>query len=202
MQNRLEAALNVSEYTDKIDIISYSNKAKRIVGQIRDLCAIIAGLLVSGDYKVGSQLFAKKGIRENAEVLQRIFEVGRRHKIMNPEKMRTTYGKLMYMLMDSVIPEVEDHLGFSCVIPIKTVYDFLKSRESVDVLHDENIVLATREISSDFKTREQIDAEVNRKQVAIQAVCDKHANERISKEDIERCLLSMSDNNAFLKANR
>ncbi|CAO3609779.1 unnamed protein product [Mucor hiemalis] len=198
----LEAALNVSEYTDKIDIISYSNKAKRIVGQIRDLCAILAGLLVSGDYKLGSQLFAKKGVRENAEVLQRIFEVGRRHKIMNPEKMRTTYGKLMYMLMDSVIPEVEDHLGFSCVIPIKTVYDFLKSRESVDVLHDDNIVLATREIASDFKTREQIDAEVNRKQVAIQALCEKHANERISKEDIERCLLSMSDNNAFLKANR
>lgn len=121
---------------------------------------------------------------------------------MNPEKMRSTYGKLMYMLMDSVIPEVEDYLGFSCVIPIKTVYDFLKNRESVDVLHDDNIVLATREISSEMKTREQVDAEVQRKQYAIRAICEKHANERISKEDIERCLLSMSDNNAFLMANR
>jgi hypothetical protein len=97
---------------------------------------------------------------------------------------------------------VEDYLGFSCVIPIKTVYDFLKSKESIDVLHDDNIVLATREISSEFKTREQIDAEVQRKQLAIQAVCKKHANERITKEEIELCLLSMSDNNAFLKANR
>lgn len=121
---------------------------------------------------------------------------------MNPEKMRSTYGKLMYMLMDSVIPEVEDYLGFSCVIPIKTVYDFLKSRESIDVLHDDNIVLATREISSEFKTRQQIEQEVERKQAAIKTVCEKYANERISKEDIERCLLSMSDNNAFLKANR
>lgn len=116
--------------------------------------------------------------------------------------MRSNYGKLMYMLMDSVIPEVEDYLGFSCVIPIKTVYDFLKSRESVEVLHDDNIVLATREISSEMKTREQIDAEVQRKQYAIQAICEKHANDTISKEEIERCLLSMSDNNAFLKANR
>lgn len=124
------------------------------------------------------------------------------HKIMNPEKMRSTYGKLMHMLMDSVIPEVEGYLGFSCVIPIKTVYDFLKSRESVDILHDDDIVLATREISSEMKTREQIDAEVQRKQYAIQAICEKHANERIGKEDIERCLLSMSDNNAFLMANR
>ncbi|KAI8077474.1 hypothetical protein BDF21DRAFT_421100 [Thamnidium elegans] len=198
----LEAALNVSEYTDKIDIISYSNKAKRIVAQIKDLCAIIAGLVVSGDYKLGGQLFAKKNVRENEDTFQRIFEVGRRHKIMNPEKMRSTYGKLMYMLMDSVIPEVEDYLGFSCVIPIKTVYDFLKSRESIDVLHDDNIVLATREISSEFKTRQQIEQEVERKRVAIKTVCEKYANERISKEDIERCLLSMSDNNAFLKANR
>ncbi|KAG1122383.1 hypothetical protein G6F42_011533 [Rhizopus arrhizus] len=202
MTKRLDAALNVSEYTDKIDIISYSNKAKRIVAQIRDLCCIISGLLVAGDYKTGAQLFAKNHIRDNEEIFQRIFEVGRRHKIMNPEKMRSNYGKLMYMLMDSVIPEVKDYLGFSCVIPIKTVYDFLKSRESVDVLHDDNIVLATREISSDMKTREQIDAEVQRKQYAIQAICEKHANENISKEEIERCLLSMSDNNAFLKANR
>ena len=76
--NRLEAALNVSEYTDKIDIISYSNKAKRIVGQIKDLCAILSGLLVAGDYKTGAQLFASRTVRENEAIFQRIFEVGRR----------------------------------------------------------------------------------------------------------------------------
>jgi len=37
----LEAALSVSEYTDKIDIISYKNKAQRINEQIRDICAIL-----------------------------------------------------------------------------------------------------------------------------------------------------------------
>lgn len=114
----LDAALNVSEYTgnrdkmrismdtnicfiyiDKVDIISYSNKSKRIVGQIRDLCAIISGLFVAGNYKQGVDYFAKNNLRENEALFQRIFEVGRRHKIMNPEKMRSTYGKLMYMLM-------------------------------------------------------------------------------------------------------
>ncbi|KAL0076176.1 hypothetical protein F4703DRAFT_1779956 [Phycomyces blakesleeanus] len=202
MLRLLEAALNVSEYTDKIDIISYSNKARRIVLQIKDICAVISGLLVSGDYKLGSRLFAKRNIRENEAFFQRVFEVGRRFKIMNPEKMRSNYGKLMHMLMDSVVPEVEELLGFSCVIPIKTVYEFLKKRNRVDVLHDDLIALATREIAPELKTREQIDAEVQRKRRAVEQLGKKYANSDISAEDIERCLSSLSDNHAYLKANR
>lgn len=64
---------------DKVDIISYSNKSKRIVNQIRDLCAIISGLFVSGNYKQGSEFFSKRTLHENADLFQRIFEVGRRY---------------------------------------------------------------------------------------------------------------------------
>jgi hypothetical protein len=49
----LEAALNVSEYTDKIDVLSYrTNKPQRMVQQIKDLCAILCGLVVASDYNV------------------------------------------------------------------------------------------------------------------------------------------------------
>jgi len=44
-----------------------------------------------------------------------MFEVGRRYKIMSPEKMRATYGKLVYLLQDSQIPEVQEMLTFSMV---------------------------------------------------------------------------------------
>ncbi|KAI9244581.1 hypothetical protein BDA99DRAFT_448371 [Phascolomyces articulosus] len=198
----LEAALNVSEYTDKIDIISYANKARRIVTQIRDLCAIISGLLVANDYKLGDKLFSESSVKQNEEFFQQVFEVGRRHKIMNPEKMRSTYGKLMYMLMDSVIPEVEDMLGFSCVIPIKTVFDYLKDNECLALLHDDMVAIATREISQEFKNRLQINAEVQKKRRAIEALSEKYANDHVSPDDIARCLSSLSDNHAYLKANR
>ena len=95
----LEAALQVSEYTDKIDTLGFGlSKAKRIVHQIRELCAVLAGLVLAADYKQGQELFTDRDFQSNASFYQRIFELGRRHKIMNPDKMRTTYGKLIYML--------------------------------------------------------------------------------------------------------
>ena len=95
----LEAALNVSEYTDKIDTIGFGlSKAKRIVQQIRELCAILSGLVLSADYKQGQELFQDRDFQSNEQFYQDIFELGRRHKIMNPDKMRSTYGKLIYIL--------------------------------------------------------------------------------------------------------
>lgn len=53
------------------------------------------------DYKRGQQLVADRDFDQNADFFQNVFEIGRRYKIMNPEKMRSEFGKLMYMLMDS-----------------------------------------------------------------------------------------------------
>jgi len=100
----LEAALSVSEYTDKIDTIGYGlPRAKRIVHQVRELCAILSGLVLAADYKQGQELFQDRDFEANSEFYQQIFELGRRHKIMNPEKMRTTYGKLIYLLQVSLL---------------------------------------------------------------------------------------------------
>jgi hypothetical protein len=34
---------------------------------------------------------------QNADFFRDVFEIGRRYKIMNPEKMRSEFGKLVYM---------------------------------------------------------------------------------------------------------
>ena len=95
----LEAALQVSEYTDKIDTLGFGlSKARRIVHQIRELCAILSGLVLAADYKQGQELFTDRDFASNSDFYQNLFELGRRHKIMNPDKMRTMYGKLVYLL--------------------------------------------------------------------------------------------------------
>ncbi|KAF9373536.1 hypothetical protein CPB97_000477 [Podila verticillata] len=198
----LEAALNVSEYTDKVDILSYTSKSKRIIHQIKDLCAIISGLVVANDYRRGQELFADKSFEDNEEFFQIIFEIGRRHKIMNPEKMRSAYGKLMYLLMDSNIEEIESTLGFSCVVPIKTVYGFLKERDGLDVLRNDLVADATKEIISDGKTRQQIQTEIMKKERAIEVLSRKYANGNLTPDEIKVCLYSIGDNHSFLRTNR
>jgi hypothetical protein len=60
------------------------------------------GLVTANDYSKGQQLFKDKNFKDNAPFFQNIFEIGRRYKIMNPEKMRSEYGKLVYMLQVSI----------------------------------------------------------------------------------------------------
>ena len=76
--------------------------------------------MLAADYKKGQELFEDRDFVANESFFQRLFEIGRRHKIQNPDKMRITYvtgvikeiqtavliescryGKLMYLLQVS-----------------------------------------------------------------------------------------------------
>ncbi|KAI8322206.1 hypothetical protein GQ54DRAFT_297535 [Martensiomyces pterosporus] len=198
----LEAALNVSEYTDKIDVLMYGNKAKRIVAQIKELCAILSGLILASDYKAGQTLFEDRQFEDNEEFFQKIFEIGRRHKIMNPEKMRNEYGKMMYLLQDSQMSDVRNMLNFSIVAPVKTVYSVLESLGVTYLLEDEMVAVATKEIIPQGKTRSQIQLEIKQKERAIEYLCKAYATHDCPEEVIRQCLYSIGDNHAYLRFNR
>ncbi|KAM6496124.1 Protein of unknown function (DUF2009) domain containing protein [Amanita muscaria] len=199
----LEAALVVSEYTDKIDTIGFGlSKAKRIVQQIRELCAIMSGLLLSADYKQGQELFQHRDFQANAEFYQDVFELGRRHKIMNPEKMRTTYGKLIYLLQDSQNAEVKELLGFDCVKPIRTVYSVLDAHDALDALRDDLVTVATKEIYAEGRNRREVQRDIRSKEQAIEKLSAKYQRDGLSQEQVRQCLYSIGDNHAFLRANR
>lgn len=202
----LEAALNVSEYTDKVDILSYTAKSKRIVGQLKEMCAILAGLVVAADMNEGKAMFG--GTRDytaSQEWFKTVFEIGRRYKIMNPEKMRDSFGKLMYMIMDSRMPEVKQALEFDLYKPIVTVHSFLSEHggaAALALVEDPLVLQAVVEIVPDGKTRAQIEHEMQRKDAAIAQLAHKHACADLPAAAIQQCLYSIGDYHAYLRANR
>ncbi|KZT50877.1 hypothetical protein CALCODRAFT_504207 [Calocera cornea HHB12733] len=203
----LEAALSVSEYTDRVDILSFSSsKVQRIHQQIKELCSILSGLLLAADYKQGQALFTDRDFAQNEQWFQDVFELGRRFKIMNPDKMRGTYGKLMYLLMDAQNAQVRDMLQFTCVKPIKTVYAVLEEGGALNLLKDDLISLATREIVAGTRPRYEIQREIKAKERAIEALSARYSGPRsaghITQETIKQCLYSIGDNHAFLRVNR
>jgi hypothetical protein len=133
---------------------------------------------------------------------RQMFEIARRHKIMNPEKMRSEYGKLIYLLQDAVSPSIQPHLSFSCKGQIETVYKFLEERNGLDVLDDKFIEIATKEILAEKKTRAQISHEIKRKEKAVSIIKQKYRTSSLSSEDIHLCLYSICDNDSFLNSNR
>ncbi|KAK9490328.1 hypothetical protein V1508DRAFT_425197 [Lipomyces doorenjongii] len=199
----LEAALNVSEYTDKVDVLAYSSKAKRIIGQLQEICSILAGLVVATDMKLGQEMFEDKDFARNAKWFKKIFEIGRRYKIMNPEKMRDSFGKLMYMVMDSRLPEIQQVMEFDLYMPILTVHSFLESKDCLALLEDNLVVQATAEIYPDHKKRSQIQAEIKQKEQAIETLARRYYKPgSISQDEIRQCLYSIGDNHSYLRSNK
>eukprot|EP01083_Nonionella_stella_P053015 140458_1 len=201
----VDSMLDVSEYTDRVDIISSSSKRQRIVVQLKEVCAILTGLVVACDYKEGQKLLKSPTFKDNAVFFQRVFEIARRHKIRNPEKLRTSYGKLIHLLQDSACPEIKDLLEFSCVSPVETVHSFLEKCGKVSIL-TENVPLlleATDAIESRGKTRSQVEREIRKKEIAFKRFCEEMASSHgLSFEDVEMLVHSIGDNHSFLQSNR
>jgi len=199
----LEAALHVSEYTDVVDVHSYKSKTQRVARMIKEICAIMSGLVVASDYRAGQKLIQDREFKDNAMFFGMIFEIGRRHKIMNPEKMRSEYGKMVYLLQDSQSPDVREMLTFKLVRPLRTAYALLsETQNGLDMLNDPLMSTATAEIMHEGKPRHEVQREIKQKERARETLSRKYAAKDLSSEDILHVLYSIADNNAYLRYNR
>jgi len=196
-----EATLNVSEYTDKVDILTWKSKTGRIHEQIRDICAILSGLAIAADYEVGQKMIKERTFEDNAEFFAMVFEIGRRHKILNPECMRTDYGKLIHMLMDSQHPDIQRLLEFNFVRKLRTVYDFVVEKQCIDLFKQPEIIAATTAIVDRGRSRAEVQQAIKVKEAAVKRLIQKYSN-NMSEEEIEWCLYSIGDNSSFLVFNR
>ena len=93
-------------------------------------------------------------------------------------------------------------MGFSCVKPIKTVYTVLEEAGATDLLRDDLVAVATKEIYSEGRARRDIQKDIKSKERAIETLATKYQRKDLSQEQIRQCLYSIGDNHAFLRTNR
>lgn len=91
-------------------------------------------------------------------------------------------------------------LNFSCVKEIKTVYTVLDEHGALDVLRDDLITVATKEIYSEGRMRRDIQKDIKLKERAIEALAARYERSGLPAESIRQCLYSIGDNHAFLRA--
>jgi len=202
----LQGALEISEYTDKVDVSSQmyswywssrvSKKTDIIKRELQKMLAFVSGLVVANDLRVGEKLITGNKFEDNDKFFAHVFEIGRRYKIMNPEKMRSTYGKLMYLTQDALTP---GNLNFDVQSPIKTVYSFMEEKNTKELLLDEDLPDATRCFIGG--SSEENAAEIQKRKVARDKLVEKYSN-KLSRSEIQLVLESLSDSNAYIMANR
>jgi len=206
----LEAGLNVSEYTDDVDTISRRSKTTRIIEGLRDMISIASGLYICSGLKKGEKLVSQ-GLEspEAEEFLQKVFEVGRRFKIMNPSKMRSSYGKLMYMLQDAMPRSSQEAIGMNLWKPLEMVTTYLDRKGAIKMLLDSRCKIATMDISSmdeegHPRKRADIDHDLEQKRSAERALVNEFAtgdDALLTQDEVERVLASLADANNYLAAN-
>lgn len=197
----LENALDVSDYTDTVDIWARSRKQSRVFNGLRDVLSIATGLMLANNLKVGEELMVDKNLDENIPFFRDMFEIGRRYKIMNPTKMRDTYGKMMFILQDTVL--VQDELGDTFIKRISTVHSFLQMKDNLKILLDPLVLDATQTIDNrDGKLyREELLKLSSVKAAAANDLKKKYATVDCSEDDIQLVLDSISDNEAYMSLN-
>ncbi|KAG5187157.1 hypothetical protein JKP88DRAFT_271820 [Tribonema minus] len=197
----LESALSVSDYTGTVDR-EFKTENHRKHKQMEHISALLGGLVVAVDYDSGQELLEEKDFTAHDAFFQDVFEIGRRHKIMNPEKMRTEYGKMIYLMQDTCGP-VGQLLHVNVMRNIKSVYYLLQEKNGLAMLEDQYMAIATKEILPDAnKSRAAINQEIKMKERAVEYLKRHYCSATLSKDDIHTCLYSMCDNDSFLNSNR
>lgn len=196
------AAINVSDYTNIVDI-NFKQRARRQHTQLQQIVAFLTGLVSAMDYEQGQQVLKDRNFALHEPMLRDALEICRRYKITNPDKLRSEYGKLIYLMQDSLSESIQPLLDITLHKPVHTVYQLLHVKNGLALLDDPLVTIATNEILPDKnKSRQQIQQEIRKKEKAAEHLVKKYQSSTLSGEMIRACLYSLGDNVSFLNSNR
>jgi len=54
-----------------------------MAAQLKEMCAILSGLVVANDYSKGQILLKDREFKDNFQFFQKVFEIGRRYKVIH-----------------------------------------------------------------------------------------------------------------------
>mmetsp|Transcript_34534 Transcript_34534/g.55109 ORF Transcript_34534/g.55109 Transcript_34534/m.55109 type:complete len:544 (+) Transcript_34534:1120-2751(+) len=205
--NIVEGALDISEYTDKVDVSANNyfarstyNKEDTMSMEQEALCKKLAGLGVCNDYRTLGAEILDKDLSENEEFYARCLEIGRRYKIMNPDKMRTNYGKLLYVIMDNVNPSVRRRVQMCLKKRVVTVMEKLDGGGGLALLTDPLLAVAASEIEKG--SPEEVAKAQQLKKVATEEIMRRYSSNCLNNNDLHLVISSISDSFSFLRSNR
>jgi hypothetical protein len=78
----------------------------------------------------------------------------------------------------------------------------LEAHDALDLLRDDLVSAATKEIYSENRSRREIQKDIKSKERAIEILAARYEKEDLSQDQICQCLYSIGDNHAFLRTNR
>jgi hypothetical protein len=172
--------------------------------------ATLCGLHACTDWKGKTKhmLVMRDRTTERIEFVAKCLEIGRRYKIMNPDRMRNTYGKLLYLIMDAISPPIKRkcQIDFSFKLPVKTVFSRLQETGCLAMLNEDRLVEATIEITQKRKITTASAFPMNftqtEKEQAIKYLCEKYSSDMLPAEEVELIIASIADNFSFLSSSR
>ena len=183
----LESTIDSSDYTDRVDGVNIPRSAQhqhRLIAIIlKNICSLLSGLVIAHDSSnhIVESVLERREFAKHQTFYRKLFEIGRRYKILNPERMRESYFKMMYFMQDlnrAEIAELFDS-SFQIVTPVETVYSLLSScgESGLAILKDPWIETATSEILPRGKTKYKVQEEIRAKESAIKRLVTKYSSD-------------------------
>jgi hypothetical protein len=207
--NLLMKMLHVSTYTDDVDIYGSADRGRRMAQGLRAAFATLGGMVYADNVEKGTVKSSMRGeFGADAAFFQRCCEIGRRYKILNPERMRSDYGKLLWMLQDSVLPQINNSLELPLPKTVTTVGTWMRfKRGGSALLQDPLLVVAVSDIDPVGMKRDEITEHVANKKRALKELQAKYAEtaaepEALTAADVELVVESLGDHRAFLRESR
>ena len=229
----LESTIDSSEYTDRVEAIPPAATQHQVhrhtATVIKNICCVLSGLVIADNASERSvkSVLEDRDFAKHQKLFRTTFEIARRYKILNPERMRESYVKMMYLLQDMSKPEVKELLDFELHSEVQTVHSLLAAKNGLSMLQDPWLQTATSEIIPRGKSKSKVQVEIREKETAIKRIGAKYAAAPISRasrfslfryrsdeddvpanplaldrSEVERCLYSICDFNTFLRYNQ